>query len=79
MTIEHRKYDLVQLIMSIQDEKILDVYEEMIRKLKIAAYEAKMKPMTIEELIQRALRSEEDIKAGRLTDIEEVIRESKSW
>ncbi|MDV7402932.1 hypothetical protein RZS08_66525, partial [Arthrospira platensis SPKY1] len=42
-----------------------DALEESRRK-RIADYEASLVPMTKEELIARALASQEDIKAGRL-------------
>ncbi len=69
------------------DDKLLSVLSEMTESLfksyqpetleenrqqRIAAYEASLKPMTNEELIARAKASDEDIKAGRVHDIEEV-------
>lgn len=42
------------------------------REQRIAAYEAGLRPMTKEQLIARALASQEDIEAGRLHDVEEV-------
>ena len=48
-----------------------DALEESRRK-RIADYEASLVPMTKEELIARALASQEDIEAGRLHDLEEV-------
>lgn len=42
------------------------------KEQRIASYEASLKPMTKEELVARALASQEDIEAGRLHDIEEV-------
>ena len=69
------------------DEKLLSVLSEMTESLfknyqpesfkknrqqRIDAYEANLKPMTKKELIDRALASEEDIKAGRVHDMEEV-------
>ncbi|MCB0650348.1 MAG: hypothetical protein KDC85_03660 [Saprospiraceae bacterium] len=69
------------------DERLLSVLSEVTESLfksyqpealeesrqqRIAAYEASLKPMTKEELVARAIDSEEDIKAGRIHDIEEV-------
>ncbi|GJM34078.1 MAG: hypothetical protein DHS20C18_30790 [Saprospiraceae bacterium] len=42
---------------------------------EVAAYEASLKPMTVEELIARSRASDEDIAAGRVYDIDEVMRE----
>jgi len=43
-----------------------------------AAYEASLKPMTVEELVARSRASDEDIKAGRVYDIDEVLKEDFS-
>ena len=73
------------------DERLLSVLSEVTESLfksyqpealeesrqqRIAAYEASLKPMTKEELVARAIDSEEDIKAGRIHDIEEVKAKS---
>lgn len=39
------------------------------------AYEASLVPMTVDELIARSRASDEDIKAGRVYDIDEVLKE----
>ena len=69
------------------DERLLSVLSEITESLfksyqpealeenrqqRIAAYEASLKPMTKEELIDRAKASDEDIKAGRVHDLDEV-------
>ena len=46
------------------DDKVTD--SEFIKQ-----YEAKLKPMTKEELIQHALEAEEDYKNGRFMDIDD--------
>jgi len=42
------------------------------RQHRITAYEAGLKPMTKEELMVRALASQEDIEAGRVHDLTEI-------
>lgn len=79
MTLESRKIQLVKAILSIEDEKWLTAHEELERQARIEAYEAKLKPMAVEELRQRTLKSHEEFKAGKVTDIEDVIRESENW
>ena len=64
---------------SLQDVSIVNKLKEIIRNAKIKRYEASLKPMTQEELIRRAEKSEADIKAGRLTTIEELEKESENW
>ena len=45
------------------------------REMEIEAYEASLKPMTVDELVARAEASNEDIKAGRVHTREEVMAE----
>lgn len=49
------------------------------RKARIAKYEASLKPMSVAELIRRTKKSEEDIKAGRVTSSEDLEKEFAKW
>ena len=64
---------------SIQDVNLIQKLKDLIRNSKVKRYEASLKPMTQEELIERALKSEADIKADRLTSIEDLEKESENW
>jgi hypothetical protein len=79
MTLELRKFQLIEFIMSVRDEKLLVKYEEMMRKARIEAYEASLKPMTVNELRERALAAEKDIKDGRGIDIDDLQKEMENW
>jgi hypothetical protein len=79
MTLELRKFQLIEFIMSVRDEKLLVKYEEMMRKARIEAYEASLKPMTVNELRERALAAEKDIKEGRGIDIDDLQKEMENW
>lgn len=79
MTIEARKYHLIQAIISIRSEDELAAHEEIERKRRIKAYEDSLKPMTKEEYVRRVLEAEKDIEEGKLTSIEDLIEEMKSW
>ncbi len=63
---------------SVQDVSLLQQLKDIISKAKAKRYEATLKPMTQKELIDRALKSEADIKAGRLTSIEDLEKESEN-
>ncbi len=65
--------------MSVRDEKLLVKYEEMMRKARIEAYESSLKPMTVNELRERALAAEKDIKEGRGIDIDDLQKEMENW
>ncbi len=79
MTLELRKFQLIEFIMSVRDEKLLVKYEEMMRKARIEAYEASLKPMTVNELRERALAAEKDINEGRGIDIDDLQKEMENW
>ncbi len=79
MTLELRKFQLIEFIMSVRDEKLLVKYEEMMRKARIEAYESSLKPMTVNELRERALAAEKDIKEGRGIDIDDLQKEMENW
>jgi len=75
MTLELRKYNLIEFLMAIRDEALLAQIEEIHRKARIAAYEAMLRPMTKEQYIQEIMEAEEDVKAGRLIDAEDLLKE----
>ncbi|MCC6725521.1 MAG: hypothetical protein IT258_13515 [Saprospiraceae bacterium] len=79
MTLELRKFQLIEMIMAIKDERLLANFEEMARNQRVLNYEAGLKPMSKQELEQRALASENDIKEGRFTTAEELEKEMKNW
>ena len=84
MTIELRIYRLIESLVALKDEKVVAKIEELlrqeknddkVRRARIEAYEAKLTPMTKDEYVQRVLEAEEDVKAGRLIDIEDLQKE----
>ncbi len=64
---------------SVQDVSLLKKLKDLLNKAKVKRYEASLKPMTQDELIARARQSEEDIKAGRVTSIEDLEKEFDNW
>ena len=64
---------------SIQDIKLLQRLKELIYTSKINKYEANLKPMSVEELIERTEKSEADFAAGRYKTIEDLEKESENW
>ena len=79
MTLEIRKFHLIEMIMAVRDEALMDKYEEILRKTRIEAYEATLKPMTIEAYQQELLEAEEDVKAGRMMSLEDLEKEMEKW
>ncbi|MFM7021768.1 MAG: hypothetical protein ACKOXB_02235 [Flavobacteriales bacterium] len=64
---------------SVQDVSLLQKLKDMLSAAKAKRYEANLKPMSQKELIDRAKKSEADIKAGRLTSIDDLEKESENW
>lgn len=82
MDIPATKLELMRLLLNTDSESVLRKVEEILtatEKDEVAGYAADGKPLTKEDLIKRALKSEEDIKAGRLKSIEQVVEEMKDW
>ncbi len=79
MTLELRKFNLIQLLVQLNDEQLISKMEDLLRQERIKGYEDNLKPMTKEALINRALQSEADIKAGRVIDIENLEKEMEKW
>ena len=64
---------------SVQDVSLVKTLKELINASKIKKYEASLKPMTQDELIERTLKSEAEIKAGNFITIEDLEKESANW
>ena len=79
MTLELRKIQLIEMILSIRDEALLSKYEEIARRARIDAYESSLKPLTVEEYQQQILDAEEDVKAGRMVSLEDLQKEMEKW
>lgn len=64
---------------SVQDVSLLKKLKDLLNKAKVKRYEASLKPMTQDELIARARKSEEDLKAGRVKNLSQLREDSESW
>jgi hypothetical protein len=75
MNLQAEKLQLIEWLVQLQDAGMVQRLLKVMKDSEIAAYEANLKPMTVEELVARAEESDRDIKAGRVYDIDEVIKE----
>lgn len=69
--IQHADEKLLRVINSVVNA----VASEYVPELTAAEYEATLKPMTTAELTARAEASNQDIAAGRLIDLEDLMLE----
>ena len=58
------KHDLEEL----HDEKLIETVKTLLDFARKRIYESGLKPMSLEEYKERALKSEDDIKNGRVSD-----------
>lgn len=75
MNLQAEKLQLIEWLARLQDADIIKRLLKVKQASEVAAYKANLKPMTVEELVARAEESDRDIEAGRVYDIDEVIKE----
>jgi|AntRauTorckE5430_2_1112549.scaffolds.fasta_scaffold09090_1 hypothetical protein len=78
MNLQAEKLQLIEWLVRLQDLEVMQRMLKVKQDSEAAAYEASLKPMTVEELVARSRASDEDIKAGRVYDIDEVLKEDFS-
>ena len=78
MDLQTEKLRLIEWVLKLQDMELVKRLLEIKQTDEAAAYEASLKPMTVEELVTRSRASDEDIEAGRVYDIDEVLKEDFS-
>jgi len=79
MNIVAEKKLIKQELDKIQDEHLIKAIREMIRYAHSAKTESVLKPFTKAQITERALKSEADIKAGRVTSLSKLKKEIKNW
>ncbi len=75
MNVQTEKLKLIEWLIGLQDMATLEQLEKLRNQSEIAAYEASLKPMTVEELKARAIESNLAIENGEFSDIEEVLQQ----
>lgn len=78
MNIEARKLSLIHEFLSIQNENFIAKLEKLISKEKSNS-ENNFKPFTIKEFNDRIDTSLDDIKNGRKTSQDDLIKEIETW
>ena len=75
MNVQAEKLELITWLAQLQDISLLEKLKDFRRQVEIEAYEASLKPMTVDELVARSRESDADIAAGRVHDLDEVMQE----
>ena len=71
MNIKERKLNLIQSLLTLEDEKSISFLE--------AYFQFSLEEMSQQELINRAKKSMEEISADKITSQEDLEAESKLW
>ncbi|MFK7935372.1 MAG: hypothetical protein AB8G22_17795 [Saprospiraceae bacterium] len=75
MNVKAQKFELIEWLIQVQDNSLIEKLAEIRNEYEIAKYEASLKPMSSEQLIERALASEKAIENGEYSDIDSIINE----
>ena len=67
------------MVYNIQDTSILAKLKTIQENANIEEYEASLKPMTKQDLINRAIEANEAIKNNHITSQEDLKKEIKNW
>ena len=77
MDLVKEKELIKQEIDGIDDEQIIVTFKKLIDYAR--AKQEHLRPLTIEELKERALQSELDIQKGNVVSLEDLMKESAKW
>jgi hypothetical protein len=73
------KLDLMGWIYSVQDVSIIETLKEIQKTAILSSYEKSLKPMTQEELVNRAEAANKAISNNETTSQEDLRNEIKNW
>lgn len=78
MNVQAEKLELITWLAQLQDINLIKQLKELRQNEERKAYEASLKPMTVDELVARAEASNRAIEAGEYQSIEEALAELDS-
>lgn len=79
MSLHSRKLNLISYISELKDEKFFEEIEKYILKKQPKEPNPDFEPFTVDELIERVKKSENDFKHGRFKTQEELEKISGKW
>jgi tryptophan 2,3-dioxygenase len=80
MDIQTRKLRAIEYLIGLHDEKVLRKIESTINDVQERqAIRKNLKPMTQEQLVERARRSSSDYLSGKIKTQEQLEQESENW
>lgn len=80
MDLQTRKLKAIKYLADIQDEKVFNKIESMLTEVhNQQKIQRKLKPLTREQLMDRANQSNSDYLSGNFKSQEELEQESENW
>lgn len=79
MDLEARKISFIQEFLKLQNEEIISVLENLLRKRKAELFEKNCKPMTMEQYNAEIDQAMEDSKNGRMIKATDLKAKIKKW
>jgi hypothetical protein len=78
MDLQTRKLDIIEYLIKLKDEKIFNIIEDLIIRSK-SGKDIPYRPLTKQEVIERAKKSNEDYLSGKFIEQEKLEVESNKW
>lgn len=79
MNIEAKKLSFIQEFLRIDNEKIINALENLLRSSKSDVFEENLKPMTLEQLNNEIDSALEDEKSNKITKAKDLKQKIQKW
>ena len=79
MDIQRRKQAIVEEFMSIQNEALVSLFEQVLKRRKSFEKEASLSPMSIEQLNEEIDKALADYQNGKVKDAKTLLLEIDKW
>ena len=79
MDIQRRKQAIVEEFMSIQNEAMVSLFEQVLKRRKSFEKEASLSPMSIEQLNEEIDKALADYQNGKVKDAKTLLLEIDKW
>lgn len=79
MDLKSRKIEFVQEFIKLQSEEAISRFEKLLKKEKKKVNNSDFEPMAVEEFNERIDKSMKDSKAGRVTEVNDLLAKIKTW
>ena len=79
MNIDSLKILLAKEVLNLEDEKIIQVFEKLLKEVKLSSYESSLKPMSLEQYKSEIHLAIQDEVAGRIIKAIDLKEQIRGW